>query len=757
MAQSPRIDKIEANALLAQTAVSSVTGTIVDLNKIAAPYTTIVGRANIPDLANDCSVRMGIERIMTQAIYEIQNEFGPNGERVFGVVNDDKGLVRFVGNWINEQSTTVTAPLQSFSGNDYIEITYYGTGLNVFILAGNQDASFSYSVNGGSTNAVTLSASGSGILNQRYTNPNVVFPIVSSQTLGLYTVKIFGSYPGRLLGYEVLNASSTLVVNPGTVYGNSTKATLAAQALPSYNSGFESGTLGTRGGRVLVYLKSDGTVAKAVTPTDAAQANLTSASHANEEVIRAYNPREFSASRTTNDDFSSTTATAKAFTLEDGTTTLCGTSTVSITALTSGYQGLIHGANSDFFVITFVGTGLDIIRSDAGTGGSDTHSVTVNGTSIGNQSSTGSTTPRLEKIVSGLPYGTHTVKFTRVSAVTFNMGVVRFIVYGPKKPTLPTGAIELADYYLMANYVASTGDATGPLSTGVLFKGASREMVYSGAQSVISIATTYLGNFLVTSTAVNDYVQYTFFGTGFEWPIVAASGTNTLTVAVDGANYTGSATVTGSGNSWTPGTSNLNVGGGNPGLFQVTGLTLGVHTVKITHNNTPASYNGGFAIITPIHSPKSTLYSDLQNTLPVGSQGIQDLKSYKGVQVGSSGKAWAQAVGVAVSPATSSSAYVPVPNTSLTLKTGNSPVEISYSISVQNVTASAVTTVFVDGIQTYFEKMIQNSTSNSNGVLADSFIVYMSAGVHKIDLCWYASSGTNTSFGVKRVIKAREL
>ena len=83
----------------------------------------------------------------------------------------------------------------------------------------------------------------------------------------------------------------------------------------------------------------------------------------------------------------------------------------------------------------------------------DSHAVTIDGASAGNITTATSGAILNAKICSGLPYGTHIVKVLRSAAVNGSMLFSSFKVYQPKKPTLPAGAIELADYNLMADYV----------------------------------------------------------------------------------------------------------------------------------------------------------------------------------------------------------------------------------------------------------------------------------------------------------------
>lgn len=126
---APRIDKIEAISKLRNSQYS-----IAEVSTVSVPYTTILNRAKIPDLANDLKLNFGIERIPVQQIFQLQDEFGANGEPVFGAVNDYQGLIRLVGSW----STFWGLPGQGITTstvNDYLEITFYGTGLSINVGA----------------------------------------------------------------------------------------------------------------------------------------------------------------------------------------------------------------------------------------------------------------------------------------------------------------------------------------------------------------------------------------------------------------------------------------------------------------------------------------------------------------------------------------------------------------------------------------------------------------------------------------------
>jgi hypothetical protein len=139
----------------------------VSVGTIAVPSTAIVGRAQIPDLANDLSARFGIERIMVQNLYQLQSEFGASGEPVWAALNDDKGLIRYVGQW-SSVTDAGGQYAQSNLSTDYIETTFYGTGLNWLLRFGTATyPAIQISVDGGTESSLTLSASNSTIISSR--------------------------------------------------------------------------------------------------------------------------------------------------------------------------------------------------------------------------------------------------------------------------------------------------------------------------------------------------------------------------------------------------------------------------------------------------------------------------------------------------------------------------------------------------------------------------------------------------------------
>lgn len=752
-----------------QSMMSAGTQAFVDqsTDMIAVPNTTIVGRAKIPNLANDLRASLGVDRIPIQAAVQLQNEFGPEGQPVYAAVNDDRGLLRFVGKWTSGNSSEGPS-IYDNSGliTDFTEIVFYGTGLNV--LFGYQDVNdrgFSaIYVDGISTGS--LAFTGSNVLSSRNYSPNFIKAVCSNLSLGVHTVRMMNVTPNtvQISGFEILNsnASGYININTGTAYANGTKIVKSAASAVAYNTG----VTGTRGGRVVRYLSADGTVSQAVTLVNAAAAYLTSADHTNEEVARPYNWREFGAGRA--DDFSllSSSARAAAFTLDDGTTTLV----VSSGIISDGDYVTCNGG-SDYFVFTFVGTGLDIVALLAGT---YTFVVSVDGTSVGS-TATG-TTLRTIKLVSGLPYGTHTVKLA-CNGVVGTPRLRSLIVYGPKKPAIPATAVELCDYNVMATYIANNTASIENVAQGVLKKHNTREVVYvngTGGDTdwTFSLDPLIGGGWGIATNRLNASVSYTFFGTGAELRFTAHTNrTSNASVFINNSLATTGnfptlvSSVYGTGVTFSSGVLDQNDATTTFGCgLSISGLPLGVYTIKLNHNASSAYMDINMIdIITPIHAVKSNLYADLQNTLPVGSCSLTDSRKTSMVkEILPAQKAWAQAVGVSSSPTTSSTSLVPIADMSLTIRTDGGPLQVSFAMPVQHTQGSADIEIrtYVDGVLVdsgCASLYIYPAAANLLFLLADTFVTPVAKGIHKVDLYWRCGSGNLAALSARRHLTVQEL
>jgi hypothetical protein len=703
-------------------------------------YTSIVNRGQIVDFSQDLLPRMGVERMMTQQIYRIPEESGPNGEPVFGVVGDRFNQVRVVGSGWKIQTdidgACIAVPSSATANADYIEISFYGTGINILVNLTTTVRQLTYSMDGGTTSANFLSTY-AAILNNRNYAPSQIIPVLSNQTFGVHTIRIFNNHANgiNVYGFEVLNETNALIFPLGSALVNRQKLVNKEIDTVDYKTGFETGTLGTKGGCVVTYLKPSGTIGKVVTPTSPSVGTLTGTDHSNEELIREYFPREFGCGRS--DDFSlgQGVQAIRAFTLDDNLTTLAGNACGFYYDINSTGEHLSNSAgNGNFVTVTFFGTGLDIVTAvnDAGSRGFD--AIYVDGVSIGGISYSTSSPVQTRKICSGLSVGTHTVRFLQTT-VGYALGLKSFKVYGPKKPSIPSGCVELSQYYLNADYspvpVGSNGD--GPIATGIIFKAQTRELVYVGTWA-LSIDATRVSGFINQTSANGDYFDYTFFGTGIGVSTSYGSSHNII-IYIDDVLYTGSAYTTNT-STWTPGSSAWGLAGSGGCQLWITGLSIGKHKIRVLNNAAINIQLTGLAIITPLYFPKSQLTYDTQNTTTIGSS-IGDTRKFQPYTLTSEGKAVYKAIGVTANASTSSSAYVPMPDMSLNVYSKGGMLELHYEGSHYTSASSGYVVLVVDGKTTSEYSL----SSNYGATVSLTAEVYLSKGFHKIDAYWKVNSG----------------
>lgn len=718
-------------------------------------YSSITNRAAIVDPSQDLKPRMGIDRISTQAITLLQNEFGPNGESVYVVVNDTSGAIRFIGNWSPQVGSSGQYILSSVTG-DSVEISFYGTGLNLLDAASSAAASadINIKVDGVAAGSISNPSTNSIILNGRNYSPNRVRNVVSGLSLGIHTVSLtVGSNTSIFnlifMGFEILNESSLVKVTPGNAYAKGQKYASASLQSFAYNAP----VTGTRGGRVVVYQRPDGTLGQSWQAVNAAQANLTAADHTNEEPVRTYYPREFGAGRS--DDFSTLTTTPsnRAFTLDDGTTTLVVQNGV---LSGTGPEGLAAGNSGDYISFTFVGTGLDVfVGNFAATA---TSTITVDGIAISTATLNFATANVDFKIVSGLPYGTHNVKITNTTSAG-SPRIAKFTVYQPKKPAIPSGSVELADYNVLANFVANSTASLDTISTGALRKSNSREWTYVGTGFAIGVNVgNSVGGFSMDSSSTSDSASYTFFGTGFDFRFLALTDTGNTIVTVDGlipntTNFAGSTTAVYGGTvSYNPANGVLAESAAStvPGCgFIVTGLPLGLHTVKFAHNSGTTMRVNTLDIITPIHSVKSNSPADLQSTLTVGSCSISDNRALSPVRgIEKPRKPWYQTYAIQ-QVTTTVTAVVPMADTDMVVNVdaaGSLDIEYSVTLTSFSTGISTYVQVYIDGSAVGVEKAYSVVANGVFSVLNDSFTVPIGPGQHKINLQWRIdAAGTGRS------------
>lgn len=715
-------------------------------------YSSIQNRASMLDLTSDLKPRMGVERIMTSWISKLPFEFGSLGEQVYAPTNDVLGLIRFIGNWVpsvdtlgSYVSSTATASQES------IEVTFYGTGLNLLAYSGSSARTINASVDGGSATNIYPSAP-SNVLGSRTVGANQIFKAANGLTLGVHTVKIVNATALALsvYGFEILNESSLLKVNPGVSYSQGKKLSLGAQSSVSYTTG----VTGTRGGRMLIYHAADGTIGRAFQATNAASALLTSTDHTNEEPVRVYQMREFGASRA--DDFSTILASTvnRTFTLDDNTTTLIGSNVD-----TQGDEMLrIPNVTTSWVEFTFIGTGVDLLF-DGGTTGD--YFVTLDNTNIGNVTFPGAGIIRKVAIASGLPYGTHVVRVTRQASAGGSTSLGTFIPYQPKTPTLPTGAVALGAYNVMANYVANTTAGQQTIGTGVQRKMAAREIVYSGSGWAVSQTPNGIGGNLIFSSTTADSLSYTFFGSGFDMRFTQNAVASTWAMTVDGASNLSGFTTSSYGGGITSFTASTGVlvnaassieGNG----ISISNLAIGLHTVTLTKTaGTGQLYMEAFDIISPIHAPKLNGPYDGQVTLAVGSQSISDDRQFTTIKAADKlPQRVSRAYGIASSPTTTSTAYVPCPDMAIIVNSPGAWYTLNLNaIGENSAGGTTLFTFFVDGVQVGIDQHT-TSTANADIAIALQAFEYLSPGVHFIQVFWKTDTATSRTTGTNRMLTA---
>jgi len=751
---------------------------IDDDDLITVPFTEIVNREKIQNPVNDLKSRMGIERIMTQDIFKIQGEVGPIGERIFGVVGDRFDRIRFVGNWTALFGATPGSLgrfLNSNTAEDFVEITFYGTGLNVLTHTSSDTREIVAKVDGGAEGSnLYPGITSSPTLNGRSYAPNIILPIFSGLSLGIHTVKIrvtsTAPIAGIIYGFEILNESALITTNTGNAFIESQSTNLFSQDTQAFDTTFESGVLGTRGGHVLMYFKKDGTVKKAVVPTEASQLNLGAADHTNEDIIRTYHWREFGAGR--NDDFSllENPSSDRAFVLDDGTTSMRGK---NLSAISSFSLGFVDGAS--FIAITFVGTGLDIQDTSTAPASTTLGDIFVDGTNVGTYVT--GTKQGFIKIVSGLPYGTHTVLIDNTVFAATTTVFTDFVIYGPKKPALPSGAIEITNYYILADFVANTTASAQDISTGVLRKSIStREAIYkdgTGGSLSWTIVLDVLGvsGFAQRSDRTNSIMEYTFFGTGFDFRFPAdLNFSSNIVVSIDGLVFdttnfpaqAAAATVYGTGVVFTAATGSLDQDNGGPLVrgagFVVTGLALSAHTIKFD-NNSGNLHVSTLDIITPIHFPTLTRSTSFQTTQPVGSTALSDLRNFNRfgdslTDVPNIARVTREATNLY---STTSTDLVTLQDMQINFKMDKpGPVEIHFesSFELSAIAVDSVAAIIVNGVFLK-ERFIKSPQANGQYMMVLSAIKHFSAGNHFISVQFKTASDTLRSY--TRTLTVKEI
>ena len=742
--------KTKSQIAVAGLELQALAGSLVVPSYIAAPGTEVQNRAMMIDESKDLHARMGVERVIIQMICKSNTEFGPNGECVQIPNNEPHQRSRFVGRgWYNIADTNGPRPYASVA-DDFVEFIFYGTGFNLLTLIHATSDDYRATIDGGAEGA-NFNPTNNGALAGGFRSINVIVPLASGLTLGYHKVKVrfVSGSSMNIYGYEILNEQSTVKVSSGTILVDGGKNVLSAVSSSAHNSGFESGTLGSRGGRVAVVLKSDGQIAKLVTPANASAAFMGAADHSNEDVARVFNFREFGGYG----DF----ATMKpvngdaAYALEDGSTSLIGDEVRAGTFFTEG-EGVIPGNTNATLEFVFTGTGLDVIQGSHFDGGTDPVTLSIDGgASIGVLPSAGAlglaNSRRLTKIVSGLPYGTHTFRYTRTASALGAESINAFVVYQPKLPTLPAGSILIEDYNILGNFVANATAGASTISQGVLRKDNGQGFIYKGTWAAAADTKPRIGVIPdFNSATVGDYAEYTFFGTGFDLRyrgdanrsadvLVTLNGT-----ALTAANFPSAVFSTyGAGSAYNSGTGSLDQatttteeGSG----FIASNLPLAKYTVRFTNNAADFMLIAALDVITPIHSHRCNAKFFMNGALNVGNCAMANNLQFL---LGRSIKKRAVAQSLGADPTNTASGVVPDMNLPFYMDRDGF-VNIQMQFDAHSVAGNGVASgLQVDGEQRGPYMVSGGATTEQNSTSVAK--VFLSKGWHHIQGVYTPNSG----------------
>ena len=627
-------------------------------------HSKISGRAPMLDLSKIPSGKQGVERIQEVAVELKDGEIGPDGENVYEILNDPR--FRLYG----DPTIFDNSLGKHFENNAILEVTFYGTGLNIlYCLSDASDRGGEVFVDGISIGS--FSHTGTDIIDQRNYPSRKVINLVSGLSQGVHTVRFesAGSIVLFYAGFEILNESTDVAIPEGSVVADGARYNLVAGTddLTTFENEYQdgSGTITdvTKGGHTVRYIDTDGTVKKDINYVDSTQLNLAAADHSNEEVVQKFNWKEFGAGRS--DDFSTLdnlSGQNRVFTLDDGTTTLVGI-LIGEGDGNIGNNRLFIGVGGTL-TLTFVGTGLDIVwGNEVSAGTRDIDDVIVDGTSIG-PITVGTPAASFEQkltVVSGLPFGTHTVRFVN-SIADNSLGFEDFVIYGPKKPTIPIGAVEIDSTYKMADFTANTTANPLYLSEGILRKDATREMVYSGSWQPVQSSTGFVGFLRLWSSTPGVYFSYSFFGTGWCWRGEGggSQSDNVLVEVDDGsgfqtlntANYPSIVATTSGGMSFNTATGEMDTSsGGTSSEITVSGMPLDQYTIRFTEQGAGSDDLSvdAFDIITPTYNYHNNILNTddsmvgsntLKNELLIPGATKNKIIATEGVDLGKSKTRW---------------------------------------------------------------------------------------------------------------------
>ena len=197
--------------------------------------------------------------------------------------------------------------------------------------------------------------------------------------------------------------------------------------------------------------------------------------------------------------------TGRAYVMDDGLTSL------SSEDPEQSSLDLSRSGASDYHYLTFIGTGITIKSTQFSAAG--TYCIAQNlpyGTHILKLFANASTSSTTDWTVDGIAIGSTALHYLAINEATFHQ---------PKMPPIPDDAVVIADYMLMADFVAVGAEGGQYISKGVRSVNCSRDHFYNAPSALSGVninSTAFPGlNVEGTSTLADNatgYLQLPYFG-----------------------------------------------------------------------------------------------------------------------------------------------------------------------------------------------------------------------------------------------------
>ena len=363
--------------------------------------------------------------------------------------------------------------------------------------------------------------------------------------------------------------------------------------------------------------------------------NTSAVDHSQAEVAKTYHVREFGNGAANGGTGSGSYPDVSmmsgmddvAYAMDDGLTSISGD---DVEGHIDRISGIRFNNASRAFYITFIGTGISVLRNEANSQSSnDQYSYTVDGVTLTTYSSSNTAHPKFVEVAQNLPYGTHILKISLGTASNYGIYWKEFSFHQPKKPPVPEDACILADYMLMADYVKQATGTPGHISKGVRRNYITRDFIIDtsagdwGSAPLMKMDVSFTGGYSIynsgNQSADVSFVQLPSFATRID----ALGYADRRQIYVDSGSAEGQ-TVSGS---TYDAVATMN-----------TAKDLGLYTFKAKNKATTNGNFTAFDIANPIHS--SSHYQEFETPFFKELIGGDRNMEQTNLVVTSDGKSW---------------------------------------------------------------------------------------------------------------------